>query len=66
MALKAYLFTTGTLFALIGLTHLARLVQRLPTPEWAFDGILGGVSLCLALWAFGLTASARRDGRHSP
>jgi hypothetical protein len=57
--MKAYLFTTGTLFALIGLAHLGSLVQHLPTPDWAFDGLLGSAGAALAIWAFRLATTRR-------
>jgi hypothetical protein len=58
--MKVYLLTTGTLFALIGGTHLASLVRHLPTPDWAFDGTLGALAAALALWAFRLVITSSR------
>ena len=58
--MKAYLLITGTMFALIGVMHLGRLVMRMPSSDWPFDAVLGGLSAALAVWAFRLVATARR------
>ena len=62
--MRAYLVTTGTLFGLIAVAHLARTVtesQRLASaPEFYLEGPgLGLVAAALSLWAWRLL-------RHAP
>ena len=57
--MKAYLLTTGGLFALVALAHLARTVaesSRLRTePEFLLEGPgLGLLAAAFALWAWRL------------
>jgi hypothetical protein len=54
--MKGYLITTGTIFALIALAHLARTVaeqERLAADPWFYlEGPgLGLVAAALSLWA---------------
>ena len=57
--MKAYLITTGTLFALIALAHLARTIAertRLVAEPWFYlEGPgLGVVAAALSVWAWRL------------
>jgi hypothetical protein len=58
-AMKAYLITTGSLFALLAVAHLLRTIaewQRLAAEPWFIlqgPGI-GVLAVALALWAFRL------------
>jgi len=58
--MKAYLITSGSLFTLIALFHLARLLQHWPAvlAAWAVPVWASGLGLIvagsLALWAFRL------------
>ena len=67
--MKAYLLTTGTIFALIGAMHLSILVMRWRVPldaEFIIEnGVLGGLSAALALWAFRLVGRASAATRLS-
>ena len=63
--MKAYLITTGTLFALLALAHLLRTIaewQRLMTdPGFIIEGPgIGIVAAALSFWAWRLL---RRAGR---
>ena len=63
--MKAYLITTGTLFALLALAHLLRTIsewQRLTTdPGFIVEGPgIGIVAAALSFWAWSLL---RRSGR---
>jgi hypothetical protein len=63
--LKAYLVTTGSIFALIALAHLARTVaesHRLASDPWFYlEGPgLGLVAAALSLWASRLLRRAAR------
>jgi len=56
---KAYLITTGSIFALVALAHLARTIaefQRLSADPWFYlEGPgLGLVTAVLSLWAWRL------------
>ncbi len=58
--MKAYLITTGTVFALLALLHLWRLIAewpRLATDAW-FVGI-GVAAAGLSLWAWRLLLRSR-------
>ena len=66
--MRAYLVTTGTLFGLIAVAHLARTVtesQRLDSDPWFYlEGPgLGLVAAALSLWAWRLL---RRVLKSSP
>jgi hypothetical protein len=57
--MKAYLITTGTLFALIAIMHLVRAIDEWPsmtTDPIYFLGMagLGVVAGCLSVWAWRL------------
>ena len=63
--MKAYLITTGTLFALVALVHVWRIVgewPRLLTDRWeileAAIGVAGGA---LSLWAWRLLRRSARS-----
>ena len=63
--MKAYLITTGALFALIGVAHILRTIaewSRLSTdPGFYLEGPgLGVVAAALSIWAWRLLPSARR------
>jgi protein-S-isoprenylcysteine O-methyltransferase Ste14 len=63
--MKAYLITTGTLFALVTLAHLARtpeISQRASTDPWFVIGytLLTILAAALSIWAWRLV---RRLGR---
>ena len=63
--MKAYLITTGSIFGLIALAHLARTVaesQRLASDPWFYlEGPgLGLVAAALSLWAWRLLRRAAR------
>jgi hypothetical protein len=67
--LRAYLVTTGTLFGLIAVAHLARTIaesQRLASDPWFYlEGPgLGLVAAALSLWAWPLLL--RRAPKSSP
>jgi hypothetical protein len=60
--MKAYLFTTGALFALVALAHLARTIaesSRLITdPGFILEGPgLGIIAAAIAVWAWRLLRS---------
>jgi hypothetical protein len=62
--MKAYLFTTGTLFGLLALAHLMRTFaewQRLTTDAWfVWEGPgIGLLGAALSLWAWRLLWSRR-------
>jgi hypothetical protein len=64
--MKAYLITTGTLFALLALAHLVRTIaewQRLVDPWFVVQGPgIGVIAAALAFWAWRLLrVAARRD-----
>ena len=64
--MKAYLATTGTLFALIALAHLARSIDesaRFARDPWFWlEGPgLGVIAGALGYWAFRLFWAARRS-----
>ena len=66
--MRAYLVTTGTLFGLIAVAHLARTIaesQRLASDPWFYlEGPgLGLVAAALSLWAWLLF---RRSPKNSP
>lgn len=63
-AMKAYLLTTGGLFALLALAHLARTIaesSRLRSdPGFIVEGPgLGLLAAAIAIWAWRLLRSAR-------
>jgi hypothetical protein len=63
--LKAYLVTTGSIFGLIALAHLARTIaesRRLASDPWFYlEGPgLGLVAAALSLWAWRLLGRAAR------
>ena len=63
--MKAYLITTGSIFGLIALAHLARTIaesQRLAADPWFYlEGPgLGLVAAALSLWAWRLLWRATR------
>ena len=63
--MKAYLVTTGSIFGLIALAHLARTVaesRRLASDAWFYlEGPgLGLVAAALSLWAWRLLWRAAR------
>jgi hypothetical protein len=63
--LKAYLVTTGTIFGLIALAHVARTIaesQRLGADPWFYlEGPgLGLIAAALSLWALRLLWRAFR------
>lgn len=65
--MKAYLITTGTLFALIALAHLLRTIvewSRLTNDPWFFlEGPgLGVVAGALCLWAWRLLRLSTNKG----
>jgi hypothetical protein len=62
--MRAYLFTTGGLFALLALAHLARTIaesSRLRTdPGFIVEGPgLGILAAVIAIWAWRLLRAAR-------
>ena len=62
--MKAYLVTTGVLFGLLALMHLARAISEWPSlsaDPWYFLGMagLGLVAACLSGWAWRLLRSQR-------
>lgn len=64
--MKAYLITTGTLFALLALAHLLRTIvewQRLTTdPGFIVEGPgIGIVAAALSLWAWSLLRRSKRS-----
>ena len=64
--MKAYLITTGTLFALVAAAHVARTVaewRRLATePSFILEGpVLGLVAGAIALWAWRLLRGRPRS-----
>jgi multisubunit Na+/H+ antiporter MnhG subunit len=65
-ALKAYLVTTGTLFGLLAVLHLWRVVEmwhRLATDPWFVLGATGitVVAGALCLWAWRLLWTSARS-----
>jgi hypothetical protein len=56
--MKAYLWTTGTLFALLALAHLWRSITEWPggTPDFPFvvEAAVGVAAAALAVWAWRL------------
>ena len=63
-AMRAYLFTTGGLFALLALAHLARTIaesSRLRSdPGFIVEGPgLGILAAAIAIWAWRLLRAAR-------
>jgi hypothetical protein len=61
---KAYLITTGTIFALIGVLHLVRAIDEwslLATHPWSFLSMaaLGVVAAALSAWAWRLLRQNR-------
>ena len=50
--MKAYLLTTGTLFALIGVAHVFEVVER--SRVFASDVLIVALSAGLAVWAWRL------------
>jgi hypothetical protein len=65
MSPKAYLYISGTIFAVVGSAHLVRAALGVPVVagEWEFPMWLswpgGGVAIILCFWAFRL---AGKDG----
>jgi hypothetical protein len=62
---KAYLATTGVLFALLAALHVWRLVVERPDNHAGFWIIAGGtfISAALALWALKLFLGLKRSSR---
>jgi hypothetical protein len=60
--MMAYLWTTGTIFALLALMHLWRTIAEWPgsTPDLPFviETGIGVVAAALAVWAWRLTRGA--------
>lgn len=57
--MKAYLLTSGTIFALVAAMHLGTIMFRwrmLASDPWfaAENGLLGALGLSLAVWGFRL------------
>jgi hypothetical protein len=63
--MKAYLVTTGVLFALLAGLHVWRLVVEWPGIRAEFRIVAGGflVSAVLALWALKLLLTLKRSSR---
>jgi hypothetical protein len=64
--MKAYLITTGTIFALIALAHLLRTIaewSRLASDPWffLFGPGLGVVAAALCFWAWRLLRISTRS-----
>jgi len=53
---KAYLVTTGTLFTLLALVHLLRIVEEWPLllndRAAVMEAAIGGIAAILCLWAW--------------
>jgi hypothetical protein len=65
--MKAYLFTTGALFAILAVAHLARTItesSRLTTdPGFILEGPgIGIIAAGIAVWAWRLLRAAAADG----
>jgi len=65
--MKAYLFTTGALFAILAVAHLARTIaesSRLTTdPGFILEGPgIGIIAAGIAVWAWRLLRAAPADG----
>jgi hypothetical protein len=65
LAVKAYLATTGALFALLAVLHVWRLVVERPGIRAEFWIVAGGslLSAVLALWAMKLLFALKRSNR---
>jgi len=63
ISVKAYLATTGVLFALLAVLHVWRLVAEWPGIRADFWFVAGGalLSAALALWALRLLLTLRRS-----
>ena len=63
--MKAYLATTGVLFAVLAVLHVWRLVAEWPGIRAEFWIIAGGsiLSAVLALWALKLLLASKRSNR---
>ena len=63
--MKAYLATTGVLFALLAVLHVWRLVAEWPGIRSDFWGVAGGtlLSAVLALWALTLFLTLSHSNR---
>ena len=57
--MKAYLLTTGGLFVLLVLSHVARVFVEPAVGRQPFFLLITTVSLALAVWAFKLLRSAK-------
>jgi hypothetical protein len=69
--MKAYLITTGTIFALITLAHLARtaeLARRVATDPWDVASFTALTLLAagLSVWAWSLVRRLSRSSPRSP
>ena len=69
--MKAYLITTGTLFALLALLHLLLTITqwtRLATdPGFVVQGpVVGAAAGALCFWAWRLLRAARREDKSGP
>ncbi len=68
--MKAYLVTTGTLFALLALVHLWRIIAewpRLATDPWfILEAAIGVVAAGLGLWAWRLLRLSALGPRSLP
>ena len=65
--MKAYLLTSGTIFGLIGAMHCVGMVQAWRTAtsdphSLVENGLLGALSVALAVWAFLLFRVSRARG----
>jgi hypothetical protein len=60
--MKAYLITTGTLFGLLAVAHVWRVIAEWPAlvtdPGAAVEGGIGVVAAALCVWAWRLTRRA--------
>jgi hypothetical protein len=65
LSVKAYLATTGVLFALLAVLHVWRLVVEWPGIRAEFWIVAGGtlLSAVLALWALKLLLALKRSRR---
>jgi hypothetical protein len=64
--MKAYLITTGTIFALLAVAHLVRTIAEWPRlaadPWFAIEGPgIGVVAAALCIWAWRLARASARS-----